>query len=96
MEPTWKNEKAFQASVTSAAKRLGWMSYHTFASFRSTPGFPDLVLVRDRVIFAELKMPRGKISPAQQVWRERLEAAGAEVYLWRPEDWDAILEILMA
>ena len=94
MEAQWKNEKAFQASVLKAAKRLGWLGYHTYASFRSTPGFPDLVLVRDLVIFAELKMPRGKVSPAQQQWRERLEAAGAEYYLWRPSDWDVILEIL--
>ena len=94
--PRWKNEKAFQASVIEAGKQLGWFAYHTYNSFRSTPGFPDLVLVRERVIFAELKMPKGKVTAAQQVWRERLETAAAEYYLWRPEDWDQILIILQS
>lgn len=96
MEPHWKKESLFQNSVVKAAKDLGWICYHTYNSFRSSPGFPDLVLVKDKVIFAELKMPRGKVTPSQELWAERLEQAGAEYHLWRPGDWDDIIEILSA
>jgi hypothetical protein len=47
-------------------------------------GFPDLVLVRDRVIFAELKSDTGRTSTAQQDWLFALSHAGAECHLWYP------------
>ena len=63
-------------------------------------GFPDLVAVRPegkrsgRVIFAELKSEAGRLAPDQTLWANVLAAAGAEVYSWRPRDWDALVEIL--
>jgi VRR-NUC domain len=57
-------------------------------------GFPDLVLVRDRVIFAELKREGGKLSAAQREWVEALEKAGAETYVWFPSMLDQVAEIL--
>lgn len=59
-------------------------------------GFPDLVLVRGpRLIFVELKRgPREKPSPEQEVWLAKLRQTEAEVYLWRPQDFDRIQEIL--
>lgn len=50
-------------------------------------GFPDLVLVRDRVIYAELKSTRGVLSNEQVDWSGALIGAGAEYYVWRPSDW---------
>jgi hypothetical protein len=47
------------------------------------------VLVRDRVVFAELKAARGVVSAAQSEWAQALTGAGVEVYLWRPDDWTA-------
>ena len=95
MDPYWKNEKAFTASVKKAAKQFGWLPYHTFNSKRSDPGFPDLVLVRgSELIFAELKMPKGRISEHQRNWAAKLTEAGQRIYLWRPADWDNILEVL--
>lgn len=83
-------ERAFQAQVISMAKMLGWMVYHTHDSRRSEPGFPDLVLVRERIIYAELKTDKGRQSPEQLIWLSKLNQAGAETYLWRPRDWDEI------
>ena len=40
-------------------------------------GFPDLVLVRDRVLFVELKSARGRLSVEQQDWLSALGHAGA-------------------
>lgn len=66
-------ERQLLEAIRALAKRLDWLVYHTHDSRRSEPGFPDLVLVRDgRVIFAELKTQRGRVSPAQDVWLERL------------------------
>jgi hypothetical protein len=71
-------EKQFQTAVVDMARWLGWSVYHTHDSRRSEPGFPDLVLVSDRVIFAELKTTTGVLAPAQRRWLERLAEAFAE------------------
>lgn len=85
------NERSFQIAVLELAALHGWLCYHTHDSRRSQPGFPDLVLVRDSVVFAELKTETGRVSAAQANWQKRLEDAGAEHHLWRPSDWDAIV-----
>ena len=93
----WKNEKAFQQSVVSAAEKLGWMHYHTHDSRRSVAGFPDLVLIhpkRGSVWFVELKMPKGRLSKHQIHWLNNLKACKQGVWLWRPEHWDDILGLL--
>ena len=89
-----ESEKEFDASVRQLAQMLGWRRYHTYDSRRSEPGFPDLVLVRDRIIFAELKSEKGKVTARQEAWIAALRTAGAEVYVWRPSDMDAIAEVL--
>lgn len=82
-------------SQKGLAPMLGWrLVYHTLRSKGSQAGFPDRVLVRDRVIFAELKRDDGKPSPAQKEWLDGLAAAGAEAYLWRPADLNEIATIL--
>ncbi len=82
-------------SKKGLAPMLGWrLCYHTLRSKGSQSGFPDRVLVRDRVIFAELKREKGVVTDAQREWLDGLAAVGAEVYLWRPSDLDEIAEIL--
>jgi hypothetical protein len=88
-------ERIFQQVITEAARLGGWLVYHTHDSRRSEPGFPDLVLVRDRVVFAELKTEKAKPTPEQLQWLERLEQAGAEVHLWRPQYWPQIERVLV-
>jgi hypothetical protein len=86
-------EKEWLSQVKELAQALGYKrAYHTFDSRRSSSGFPDLVLVRDRVIFLELKTERGKLSDQQKEWLRALERAGAEAYVVRPRH----LELLMA
>lgn len=88
------SEQAWMRQVIDAARLLGWHVYHTFDSRHSTPGFPDLVLVRDRVIFAELKVATGKVSHHQRRWLELLRRAGQETYVWRPSDYPAVEQVL--
>lgn len=97
-------EKDWQRDVISLARTLGWRVAHfravkTPTGYR-TPvqgdgaGFPDLCLVRDRIVFAELKNERGRVSPEQQQWIAALEQAGVEAYVWRPGDLDQVLAVL--
>jgi hypothetical protein len=57
-------------------------------------GFFDLVLVRDRVIWAELKTDTGSTRPEQHAWHKAVRDAGGEVYLWRPSMWASIAHTL--
>ena len=56
-------------------------------AIRGQKGFPDLVIVGTRTVYAELKSAKGRLSPEQQTWLTRLRNTGAEVYVWRPADW---------
>ena len=88
-------EKQFQTQIVMVAKANGWTVYHTYDSRRSEPGFPDLVLVRDRVLFRELKTDAGRMSKAQEAWGQKLTEAGADFKVWRPKDTPEIIKELM-
>jgi len=88
-------EAQLQRQVIEYAKILRWRVYHPFLSKWSEKGFPDLTLVRgDRLVFAELKRENGKVSDTQVEWLDLLSDTCAEVYVWRPSDWDAIAAVL--
>lgn len=89
-------EDDFLQAVRSLAKRNGWRTYHTYFSKRSEPGFPDLVLVRLRVVWVELKTEEGRLEADQASWLDDLRLAGQEVYLWRPSNWPWISGFLTA
>ena len=98
-------EADFQQAVAEFAQLVGWRVAH-FRPARNhrgrhmTPvaydgvGWPDLVLVRDRLIVAELKTKQGRVTDQQQAWLDALAAAGVETYLWRPDDWPDIEAVL--
>ena len=90
------SEKEFESQVKDLAKIFGWKYYHTWRSIHSPAGYPDCCLVREnRLLFAELKSEKGKVTPAQQEWLDALDATGkCEVYLWRPAQIEEIAEIL--
>lgn len=91
------SEAQLQDAVVELAQLLGWEVAH-FRPARTTDGwrtavsadgkgFPDLTLVRDRVIFAELKSDIGKLSPDQDRWAACISDAGCQHEVWRPEQW---------
>lgn len=97
-------ESGFQDAVIQFARTIGWTVAH-FRPARTNhghrtavqadgAGFPDLVLVRERVIFAELKAEGGRLSRQQDGWLQALGEAGAEVYEWRPSQWPTIEAVL--
>jgi hypothetical protein len=87
----------FQDAIAEAAHLAGFRVAH-FAAARTaygwrTParydakGWPDLVLVGPRMIFVEVKGTGDKMRPEQDEWIAALLAAGAEAYVWTPDDW---------
>ena len=88
-------EKQFQSHIVQFAKLQGWLVYHTYDSRRSEPGFPDLVLARDRILYRELKTDKGRLTPAQIGWGKTLMDAGADYKVWRPRMRDEIYKDMM-
>ena len=88
-------EKQFQQQVIDLAKLCGWKEYHTWKSIHSPAGFPDLILVRDCAILAvEVKSEKGKLTEAQWDWLEALGKTGVKVYIWKPSNWEEVVECL--
>lgn len=88
-------ERDWERTVTEYAKLRHWdLRYHTQRSIGSESGFPDWVLVRERIVYVELKGDGGRARPAQQAWHNGLRAAGGEAYIWWPGDWPDVERIL--
>jgi hypothetical protein len=87
------NESQWRHDVTTLATGAGWAWYYTAYSLYSTPGWPDLALVKPpRVVLAELKGPRGKVRAGQEVTADLLQRCERVDYrLWRPDDLDDVL-----
>lgn len=96
--------------VLAYARLMGWTAWHDAATntarrcgscgtIRRTPrnaaGLPDLILVRrPRVVWAELKSERGRLTDEQKAWLADLGASGQECHVWRPSDWPTIERVL--
>lgn len=99
------SEREWQSTVLELARSLGWRSMHVrtsrgkngHATTTSVVGWPDLVLwseTQRRVLFAELKSETGQLSDQQDAVLASLRAAGQEVAVWRPADFDAAVAVL--
>ncbi len=97
-------EDQWQTTLIELAQRLGWHVAH-FRKARTkrgwvTPvqadgkGFPDLVLVRERVVWIETKSETGKLTLKQRDWAYWLEEAHQECYVFKPSDWDLAVKVL--
>ncbi len=90
-------EKQLMQAVIEAASWRHYKIYHTHDSRRSDPGFPDLILLRERDgrrFAIELKTERGKVSPAQVDWLAAFSTCGIPAFVVRPRDLDWLLETL--
>lgn len=97
------SERALQTAVIELARTLHYSAFHVGDSrkqvrrgghLRLVPdpdaaGMLDLILVRERVLWVELKAERGRLRPAQQRWIDTLLNAGQEVHVWKPSHWDS-------
>lgn len=89
-------ERAFREHVRKYAEAHHWLCYFTWRSDHSPAGYPDLTMCRlSRVIWAELKSAKGRVTPEQLAWIDALSLTGkGEVYVWRPSHWKDITEVL--
>jgi hypothetical protein len=100
-------ESDLQAAVLDLAAILHWRRAHfrpamTSRGWRTAvsgegAGWPDLVLVRPpRIVVAELKAEKGRLTGDQDAWLSDLAACGIDVHVWRPSSLDdgSILEVL--
>ena len=86
-----RTERQIESAIVTALRLAGWlvMKIPNDALYRSRvphaqKGAPDLVAVRDgRVVFIEVKAPRGALSQHQHAVHEALRARGAEVRVAR-------------
>lgn len=92
------SEAELLRNIIQMAQALGYLVHHQRPAMRQDgqwrsaiqghAGFLDLVFARgERVIFVECKSTKGTLTAGQLVWFNALQAAGQEVYLWRPAQW---------
>lgn len=84
-------EPEIQNSIKHAARELGFAYYHTRNSFASDSGFPDIVIAGPIecpvvTLFYETKGPKGKVTPAQEMWLRLLSLSGQIARLVREAD----------
>ena len=88
-------EKQFRQQIINLCKVLGYDVYFTWRSIHSPSGYPDLSIVKPpRLIFAELKIGKAKLTPFQEKWIQYFKDCGVEAYVWRDYMWDEIVECL--
>lgn len=97
----YRTEKQFQSQVEQFALTLGWFPFHINLPMRSQAGFPDLMLLKDRVVWIELKAyhangKAGRVMPEQETFHTMLREAGQEVYVIFDDDdgWAVIKRVL--
>lgn len=96
-----------QQGVIDLARRLGWKVAHFHAvrhakGFHLTPvaadgkGFPDLLLVRDRVVAIEIKGSGDSLRPEQTAWLTAFRLAGVDTLVVTPAVYktDAVEDLL--
>lgn len=94
-------EDELKQRVLDTAKLCGWRRVHIRPArtekgwrtpYEGDPGLPDLILARRGVVLlAELKSDTGRLRDGQPEW---LDALGPHGRLWKPTDWNTILEEL--
>lgn len=91
------NEQELQDAIVETANLLGWRVFHTrparsekgwrTAVSYQGKGFPDLCMVRDRLLFAEIKVKKNTLSDEQRAWRDQIAVCGVEWHLWDETAW---------
>jgi len=105
MRPAAVREADFAVQIEHLLDLFGWMWTHFEPAVRqsgrwATPlrgdkGLPDYVAVRrGRLLFIEIKGTGGRLTLGQSAWLEQLRHAGAETFVWWPDDVLVAKEIL--
>ena len=100
-DPRTCSESQLLERCQDVAQRCGWAAVHFGGNLHKrawydATGFPDLQLLHPTglIWFRELKSETGKLTIAQQRWRDLLIDAGQIYDVWRPHDWPDIVQAL--
>ena len=101
-----RKEASISRGITNLLKQVGFAVWSTEQGFRkerggtrTTPGFPDLVAIgHGRIVFIEVKGPKGKLRESQELFRDECLANGGTWFMWRDEveafDWLADIGVI--
>ena len=98
-----QTEVQWLAQVIRMARDEGWVAYHVYEqgayARRSSKGWPDVQLIRERLVFLELKGfqkdgKRGVLSRDQVRMITALRSAGQEVHVFWPDQEDEVRSVL--
>lgn len=88
-------EDELLTGLVEAAAAGGWLIFHVRGwhpgIIQGSVGFPDLVAVhaeRAALVFIETKTETGRVDEAQVRWHTALRAAGVDMRVVRPADYD--------
>lgn len=100
-------EDEFAKKIEDTMDWLHLLWHHETDSRKSKAGFPDYCIVGPYgILFLEIKSSKGRVSPKQQEWIDRLAAAdctappteaiipAVRAYIAYPDDWDRVLSDL--
>lgn len=81
------NETDIKNQIKDYLYLRGWFNFPLTAGMGSYPGLPDRIAVKNgRVLFIEVKTAKGKQSPKQEEFENRIKEAGGEYYVVRGID----------
>lgn len=98
----FKDEKHFRRWVKKKAEGLGWLVYFTPDMSFTGKGAPDLTMIRDRIIFMELKCGYNKATVEQCEYINTIgdiiednPGIPVEVYIYNERDADEIVDVIL-
>lgn len=74
-------ESEIRRQVVDYLRMKGYFTFHLLQSLGCYRGAPDLIAVKGKTLFIELKKPGGRQSEYQKQFQADLEAAGGEYIL---------------
>ena len=80
-------ETELQRLIADLCGWLGVAHFHVLNAKGMTRGWPDSVIVGQRILYRELKSEAGRLTPEQRQVGYRIKAAGGDWDVWRPRDW---------
>ena len=89
-------ERDFQKIVIKLAEAEGYKVYHVANAknqlrSETSRGFPDLILLKHKMLVWECKVPPNKCSQEQIEWLNNFQSLGIETAVITPDSWDYII-----